>query len=153
MARLKLAPENPFDPECDTQHAGKVFVLNQTVLLAVGATASNGTDISVLKDRFLLCLWDVDDGTSLWIALQSDGDYDIRHSSKRLHAGEDPNWMNESKVSRYRDGTVWRLGRKGSPFRHKQQQQRAIGKEELDQVRSRISTGSIAALVDDLESS
>jgi hypothetical protein len=147
MAKLKPVPDNPFDPGSETQHAGKVFVLTQGVLRAGNATASDRCDISVLADRFLLCLWDVDDGTSLWIALQSNGDYDIAHANKRLYAGRDPNWMDASKVSRYRDGTIWRMGSPGRPFRHTQQQQRAITKEELTQVQSRISKASIDALV------
>lgn len=147
MATLLPVPDNPFAPESDTRHAGKVFVLTQGVLRAGNATASDGSDISVLADRFLLCLWDADDGTSLWIELQSSGEYDITHANKRLYAGEDPNWMDASKISRYRDGTIWRMGRPGSPFRHRQQQQRAITKAELTQVQSRVSRPSIDALV------
>lgn len=147
MAKLQPAPDNPFAPEIETQHAGKVFVLTQEVLRAGNATASDGSDISVLADRFLLCLWDVDDGTSLWIALQSKGDYEITPANKCLYAGYDPNWMDASKISRYRDGTIWRMGRPGNPFRHSQQQQRAITREELAQVQSRVSRTSIDALV------
>jgi hypothetical protein len=147
MAQLLEAPENPLDPECETRHAGEVFVLMQDVLRAGNATSSDGSDLSVLADRFLLCIWDVDDGTSLWIALQSNGDHEIAHGNKMLYAGTDDNWMNPSKVSRYRDGTIWRLGRRSQPFRHRQQQQRAISKEELTQVQTRISRASIDALL------
>ena len=147
MARFLQAQKLPFTPESDIRHAGKVFVLTQGVLQAGGATSSDGSDVSVLADRFLLCLWDVDDGTSIWIALQSNGDYQLPHASKRLHAGSDANWMDASKLSRYRDGTIWRLGRPGRPFRHRQQQQRSITPEELAVVRSRVSASSIATLV------
>lgn len=147
MAQRQEPAEDPYDPENEYRHAGKVFVLTQKVLHAASAKASDGSDPSVLADRFLLCLWDVDDDTSLWIALQSNGDYEITHGNKRLSAGSDPNWMDASIPSKYRDGTVWRLGRCGKPFRHSQGEQRFITRDELLRVQGRISEDSINILV------
>lgn len=147
MPTLLPAAENPYDPDDETRHAGKVFVLTQGVLRAVNVTSSDGAQPSVLADRLLLCLWDVDDGRSLWIELQSLGEFEIPHAAKRLYAGTDPNWMNEQKVSHYRDGTVWRLGRPNMPFKHHQTQQRAVIVEELHRIRNRISQASIDCLI------
>lgn len=147
--RRNLLPSSadPSSPEVDTRHAGKVFVVPQTVLEAAGVVASDGTDPAVLKDRLLLCLWDVNDGTSLWIAVQTAGDYEIPHGAKVLASGDDPNWMNSSYRSRYRDGTVWRLGRPGRPFKYRQRQQRAVTLAELERIRARISSPSVARLI------
>jgi hypothetical protein len=147
MATLLPVPENPFDPEIDTRHAGKVFVLTQGILRAVSATGSDGTDAAELVNRFLLCLWDVDDDTSLWITLQSIGDYLVPHAEKRIYAGIDPNWMDPNRQTFHRDGTLWRLGSSGHPVRFRQQQQRAVTKAELLRIQGRISPKSMSAFV------
>jgi hypothetical protein len=144
-----ILPDDPaaYPPARDTIHAGKVFVVPQSVLKAAGVMSSDGSDASVLGDRFLLCLWDVDDGTSIWLPVQSFGDFAIPHSAKLLLAGTDPNWMDEARPSKYRDGTLWRLGLPRRPFMFSQQQQRAVTKDELDVIRTRISLGSVQVLI------
>lgn len=140
-------PMDPFDPEIETRHAGKVFVVPQRVLAGAGVRASDGTDPAVIGDRLLLCLWDVIDGTSIWLEFQSVGEHEVPHESKRLRAGTDTNWMNPARPSRYRDGVLWLLGRPGAPFRYRQTQQRHITPNELSAVRSRMSASSVDALV------
>lgn len=145
----KLEPaENPYEPECNTRHAGKVFVISQKVLHAVNAEASDNADISLIGDRLLLCLWDLDDGTSLWIELQSSGEYEIAHNNKRLYGKDDPNWMDENKPSKYRMGTILRLGRPGFPVNYTQKQKRAVTLEQLRQVQEQVPKASIEAWVD-----
>jgi hypothetical protein len=118
------------------------------VLDGAAVQASDGSDPSLLKDRFLLCLWDVTDGTSIWLPLQSEGEYEIPHEAKVLLAGEDANWMNPNKISRYRDWTLWRLGRPGRPFNFAQKQQRAVRVPELERIRSQISGSSVESLLE-----
>lgn len=144
---LHGTPPDPYDPEEPTLHAGKVFVIPQSVLRAAGVVASDGTDPALIGDRFLLCLWDLRDGRSLWLAVQSTGDFEIPHRAKYIRRGDDPNWMNPKKQSRYRDGTVWCLGRKDNPFRFLQKQQRGVGVQELDKMRARLSRDSIHKLL------
>lgn len=145
--RFVADPADPFGPETETQHAGKVFVVPQHVLIGAGIRSSDGTDPVVIGDRLLLCLWDAQDGTSIWLGLQSSGDFEIPFESKLLRAGTDPNWMNPARITRYRDGTLWLLGRPGAPFRYRQAQQRAITRDELTVVRGRMSPTSVDALV------
>lgn len=145
--RFAPDPADPFDPEVETQHTGKVFVIPQRVLAGAGIRASDGTDPVAIGDRLLLCLWDLSDGTSIWLELQTIGDFAIPHESKRLRAGVDANWMNPARPSHYRDGTLWLLGRPGSPFRYRQLQQRHITDRELNVVRSRMSPASVNALM------
>ncbi len=93
---FRAAVGDPYEPENDQVHADKVFVLQVGVLRAAGAIASDGTAPDVIGDRLLLCLWDLVDGRSIWIELQTNGEYTIPHEAKFLTAGNDPNWMNRS---------------------------------------------------------
>ena len=146
-ALFRDTPEDPYDPEDNKAHAGKVFVLQVGVLRAAGATASDETDPALIGDRLLLCLWDLADGRSIWLELQSNGEFAIPHEAKYLKAGTDPNWMNPDKISYYRDGTIWLLGRRNRPFTHRQAQQRGVSIQELGNIRSRISEASITRLL------
>lgn len=139
--------ENPFAPESELLHAGKVFVFTPGVLKAVGATSSDGSDAGSLVNRFLLCLWDATDDSSLWITLQSVGEFEIPHAAKRLYSGVDANWMDEAKSTRHRDGTLWRLGRAGRPVKFTQPQQRAVIASEVERIRARISGASLRVFV------
>jgi hypothetical protein len=147
MPALLEPSDNPFAPEIDTRHAGKVFVLTQRNLHAAGAVGSDGTNPSKLVNRFLLCLWDADNDTSFWITLQSIGDYEVPHATKRLYAGADANWMDPKKTTYHRNGTVWRLGALGKPLKFTQKQQRAVVKDELLRIQKRISSASVAKLL------
>ncbi len=147
MPHLLPVTDNPFSPEIENRHAGKVFVLTAGILNIVRATGSDGSDPSGLVSRFLLCLWDLDDDSSLWITLQSVGDFEVPHASKRLYAGTDPNWMDPEKVTYHRNGTLWRLGYPGTPVKFKQAQKRAVVKDELTLIQGRISPESIAKFV------
>jgi hypothetical protein len=144
---LRETATNPYRPKNISRHAGKVFVIPLTVVRAAGVVASDGTDPAVIGDRLLLCLWDVLDGRSIWLELQSNGEYSIPHQAKYLAAGSDPNWMNPAKVSCYRNDTIWRLGRPNVPFTYRQTQQRGVKIDELDNIRSRISHESIRRLL------
>jgi hypothetical protein len=147
LSQFLPTSENPYDPEDRTRHAGKVFVVSRSVLDGAGVQASDGSDPSSLKDRFLLCLWDAADGTSIWLPLQSEGEYKIPHEAKLLLAGEDPNWMDPELISHHRNWTLWRLGRPGRPFDFSQKQQRAVRVSELERIRSRISESSVKSLL------
>lgn len=144
MPRLLPVADDPFNPEIETRHAGKVFVLTPGILKIVRATGSDGSNPTELVNRFLLCLWDLDDDSSLWITLQSVGEFEVPHASKRLYAGTDPNWMDPEKVTYHRNGTLWCLGYPGTPVKFKQNQKRAVVKDELIQIQNRISQESIA---------
>lgn len=145
--RFRETARDPYQPEDNQRHAGKVFVIPLIVLRAAGVAASDGTDPAVIGDRLLLCLWDVVDGRSIWLELQSNGEYSIPHESKYLAAGSDPNWMNPTRVSYYRNGTIWRLGRPSQPFTYQQAQRRGVNIQELDNIRTRISRDSIRQLL------
>lgn len=148
-ASFRETRENPYEePEDTTLHAGKVFVVPLNVLWAAGVVASDGTDPAVIGDRLLLCLWDVVDQRSIWLELQSNGEYAIPHDAKYLTAGQDPNWMNPGRTSYYRDGTIWLLGRRNQPFTYRQQQRRGGYVGELNNIRERISRASIRRLLD-----
>lgn len=151
MAKIRAdrGMPSPYEPEDETLHAGKVFVMPQGVLKAVGATASDGSDLAELKNRLLLCLWDVDDDRSVWLSVQSKGDFQIPHPSKLLLAGDDPNWMDPDKVSRYRAGTLWILGQPGKPVKFTQPQKRAVTNEELATIRARFSPEAVTRFIDE----
>jgi hypothetical protein len=140
-------PENPYDPEDRQRHAGKVFVIPHVALVGGAVQASDESDPLVLKDRLLLCLWDLTAGTSIWLPIQSEGEYVTPHEANLLLGGQDPNWMNPARISRHRNGTLWRLGRPGRPFAFYQREQRAVRLPELELIRSRISESSLKSLL------
>ncbi len=151
MPKLLTEAVDPYSPEDERIHAGKVFVLPQGVLAAVNTTSSDGSAVSELKDRLMLCLWDVDDATSVWISLQSDGDFEVTHANKRLAGAADPNWMDEDKVTHYRNGTLWLMGKPGRPVNFSQKQKHSVTNAELDAIRANISRSTLDSLIRDLE--
>lgn len=60
-----------------------------------------------------------------------------------MHSGTDENWMSEQKVSRHRNGTLWRLGYPGTPVKFTQSQKRYVLKSEQETIRARISQKSL----------
>lgn len=146
-ASFRPAARDPYEADDNTLHAGKVFVIPQSVLTAAAAIASDGTAPREIGDRLLLCLWDVVDGRSIWLELQSNGENSIPHEAKYLTRGLDPNWMNPEKISYYRNGTIWCLGRPGTAFTYRQAEQRGVRIAELENIRARISPDSIKRLL------
>ena len=140
--------DNPFDPERKEIHAGKVFVFPHGVLKAVRAKSSDGRRFDNAKDHFFLCLWDLDDGPSLWIALQSEGEFEVPFESKRMHEGVDLNWMDQHKKSHYRDAAIYRLGTLGTPISFSQKQKRYVTRLEMEKIRKTISNESIYKLLE-----
>lgn len=147
--------ENPYDPECDTRHAGKVFRFSQSFLIDHNIKPSDGTSPSEIGEgRYMLCLYDLEDGTSLWIGLQRKGEYEIAHENKRQygtlerHNNRRGAWMDPNTISCYRkanirdgkirDATIWRLGSPGNPIKFAQSEKRAITLCELRKVRARM---------------
>ena len=127
------APETPHDR---TKHAGRVFVLTSQILTKFGCP-SDDTDPTTMKDRLYLCIWDLSDGTSIWLSVQSGGTHTIPNDSK-LNAGtRDPNWMDNT--SHHNIGTLWKLGTRGNPFNFSQPQLRAITRDELNKIRARFA--------------
>lgn len=150
MAQLcpDSASSSPSDQWSNILHAGKVFVISQKVLEGAGWRSSDGSHRSELKDRLLLCLWDVDDGTSVWISIQSSGEHRIPLDEKLMFGQVDANWMDEARGSYHRVGTLWLLGRPGRPFRFDQAQKRAIKDSELKIIRGRFSSENVMALIE-----
>lgn len=145
--RVETLVENPFNPEKKDVHAGKVFVFSHGVLKAVGAVSSDSRGFDDAKDHFFLCLWDLDNDASIWIALQSEGEFEVSYASKRMHEGSDPNWMSQDKTSHYRNGAIYRLGSPGNPVSFSQKQKRYVTRSEVETIRSRISQEAIEKIL------
>lgn len=136
--------DHPYDTECETRHAGKVLILDPEEL---NAKASDGKSPSLIvshdpnnsRSRPMLCLYDLDNETSLWVGLQSSGKYEIDPNNKKQHKQglRDNRWM--KRRSWYRsDSTILRLGCPGTPFKCKQKQKRYITKPALLEVQKNI---------------
>ncbi len=138
--------DNPYDPECKTCHAGKVFRLSQADFYDAHAIASDGSSPMNItrynEPRYMLCLWDLADGLSVWLPLQSKGEHTI--TPERKYGKRDSKWINNP--SRYwtrrpggRHGAIWRLGRPGEPFRYEQRERRGITLDELFKTQEEVA--------------